>query len=294
MPFKSLDWWLTLPQHIIPQHWLTYAAGWLAEVEAAPIKNLLINLFINVYHVNMNEALYPNADHYRNFNDFFTRPLAANARPFDETAEKLISPADGTISQLGNIDDGAIFQAKGFDFTVFELLGGSQSRSEPYKKGQFATIYLSPKDYHRVHMPLSGTLREMIYIPGDLFSVNNRTSEQVPQLFSRNERVVAIFDSPQGPFAMVLVGAMIVGSMETVWHGTVAPGKQVKTYEYKDQNLFLKKGEEMGRFKLGSTVILCFPEGQVEWEAQWKHNSSIAMGATLGQVKIDQDIALDD
>lgn len=284
MSLFSLDRWLTLPQYLLPQHWLTYAAGWLAEVETAPIKNLLINLFIQVYHVNMNEALYPNADHYKHFNDFFTRPLVADARPFDDNPSKLISPADGTISQQGKINDGAIFQAKGFDFTVFELLGGSRERSQPYLNGQFSTIYLSPKDYHRVHMPKSGTLREMIYIPGDLFSVNNRTSENVPRLFSRNERVVAIFDSEQGPFALVLVGAMIVGSMETVWHGTVAPGQQVQTYNYKDQNIFLKKGEEMGRFKLGSTVILCFPEGQVEWDEQWQHNSPVKMGETLGKI----------
>jgi len=229
----------------------------------------------------MDEAAEPNPEAYAHFNDFFTRELKADARPFVDEKGSIACPADGCISQIGDIELGRIFQAKGHRFSMKELLGGSNEVAELFDGGKFATIYLSPKDYHRVHMPVTGTLKEMIYVPGKLFSVSPLTAYEVPRLFARNERMIAIFDTEHGPMAMILVGAMIVASIETVWAGLVTPPKrELKQIDYGYQPK-LKKGEEMGRFKLGSTVILLFGANKVSWAEQLQANVDVRMGELL-------------
>ena len=279
----SKDQLLTLPQYLVPHHALSRLVGSLAESEIESVKNFLISQFINIYKVNMNEALYPSPSAYKNFNEFFTRPLKAGARPIAKGDNSVVCPADGAISQFGNIKDGRIFQAKGHSFSAVELLGGNSERAAPFVDGEFITVYLSPKDYHRVHMPTQGKLTEMIYVPGDLFSVNNRTAEQVDNLFARNERLVAMFDTEQGPMALVLVGAMIVAAIETVWAGTVAPSKSEKvvTTSYHDRNIKLHKGEEMGRFKLGSTAIVLFPKDTIRWQEELRAGQPVQMGQLM-------------
>lgn len=279
----SLDKLLTLPQHLVPHHGLSRLIGGLATSELEPLKNFLIKNFIKIYNVNMDEALYPDPTSYRNFNEFFTRPLRANARPIDSDENTLVCPADGAVSQYGKIKSGRIFQAKGHSYSARELLGGDAKRAEPFLDGEFITVYLSPKDYHRVHMPLRGRLKEMIFVPGDLFSVNNRTAEQVDNLFARNERVVAMFETDLGPMALVLVGAMIVASIETKWHGTVAPSTQKRTVvtSYDENSFTLNRGEEMGRFKLGSTAIVLLPKDSITWENKVQACLGVRMGEKL-------------
>ena len=275
-----------LAQHIIPQHALSRTAGLLAETENPSIKQYLINTFAKNFDVNMAEALEPDLSKYKNFNAFFTRALKPNARPIDTTPNTFVSPADGAISQLGPILGQQIFQAKGHDYYVQDLLGGDEKLSTPFINGSFATVYLSPKDYHRIHMPVDGTLKQMIYVPGDLFSVNTTTSENVSNLFARNERVICLFDTDHGPMAMVLVGAMIVAGIETVWAGEVAPAKRKRAVTQYDPSilneLHLKKGEEMGRFKLGSTVILLFGDNQVVWNESLEEGTPVRMGESMG------------
>ncbi|MBL4795468.1 MAG: phosphatidylserine decarboxylase [Pseudomonadales bacterium] len=275
-----------MAQYVVPQHALSKAAGLLAQSKNPLIKNYFIKTFANAYDVNMKEAMVPELEQYDNFNAFFTRALKPGARPIDETSSSFVSPADGAISQLGKINEQRIFQAKGHDYRVRDLLGGDRNLAETFINGSFATIYLSPKDYHRVHMPVDGTLKQMIYVPGDLFSVNTTTSENVPNLFARNERLVCIFDTDHGPMAMVLVGAMIVAGIETVWAGDAAPTKRTPTItQYsadKLENIHLKKGEEMGRFKLGSTVVLLFGEGKVFWDDALKEGTAVKMGESIG------------
>jgi phosphatidylserine decarboxylase len=274
-------------QYITPQHLLSRAAGKVADCEVAGFKNPLINWFIKKYNVNMSEAELQSAQDFKSFNDFFTRQLKADARTIDESADAIISPVDGAISQLGQIQQGQIFQAKGQSFSIVELLGGDAERAQPFMGGNFATIYLAPKDYHRIHMPCAGTLREMVYIPGKLFSVNPVTAENVPRLFARNERVAAIFDTEFGPMVMVLVGAMIVASIETVWSGLVAPiQRNVKSTSYgiSNEEIKLEKGAEMGRFKLGSTVVVAFPPNATEFVESLKATSVVRMGQTFGSI----------
>lgn len=273
-------------QHVIPQHLLSRAVGALAEAEMEWVKNPLINLFIKKFGVNMSEAQRQTASEFSCFNDFFTRELIDGARPIEGDASVLCSPADGAVSQRGEIVDGRIFQAKGQDYCLTELLGGDAKRAAPFMGGEFATIYLSPKDYHRVHMPMAGKLRDMIYVPGDLFSVNQVTAENVPRLFARNERVVCIFDTDKGPMAMVLVGAMIVAAVETVWAGHIAPPRrELKVSEYgAPVDVALDKGAEMGRFKLGSTVILCHPKGVVDWKDAFEAGSPVRMGEAIADL----------
>ena len=271
-------------QYLIPQHLLSRLVGWLAASEIRWLKNTFISFFIRRYNVNMSEAQRKSADEFRCFNDFFTRELEEGVRPLAEGDNQIVSPADGAVSQLGKIENGRIFQAKGQDYSLIELLGGSSGRAEEFMGGEFATIYLSPKDYHRVHMPLTGTLREMVYVPGDLFSVNKTTAENVPRLFARNERVVAIFDTEQGPMAMVLVGAMIVAAVETVWAGLITPPKrELKVVDYTSpQAVTLQKGEEMGRFLLGSTVVLCFGKDKIHWLESLQADTPLNMGEAIG------------
>ena len=272
-------------QHIAPQHSLSRAAGWLANCTWPWLKNPLINLFAQKYQINWQEAEFEQAEDYLCFNDFFTRPLKSGMRPIDPQANSIASPADGAVSQLGKIEDDRIFQAKGFDFTTEELLADGQL-AEPFWGGNFATIYLSPKDYHRVHMPVAGTLTDMIYVPGRLFSVNDDTTNSVPRLFARNERVVCLFDTEFGRMAMVLVGAMIVASVETVWAGQVAPVKrQILKHCYQNQApIHLEKGAEMGRFKLGSTVVMLFENNNIQFNADMENGSLVTVGSALGQV----------
>jgi phosphatidylserine decarboxylase len=248
-------------QYLLPQHPVSRLVGRLARSTWKPFKNTFIKWFIRRYQVNMEEALVADPESYASFNDFFTRALKPGVRPINSNKDLIVSPADGVINQSGRITSGRIIQAKGRDFSLTELLGGNDERARPFIEGCFATVYLSPQDYHRVHMPIGGTLKEMVFIPGKLFSVNQITAESVPNLFARNERVVCLFDTERGPMAMVLVGAMIVASVDTVWAGNICPaGRQVCVTGYVNQlpPLKIERGEEMGRFKLGSTVILLF------------------------------------
>lgn len=274
-------------QYIIPQHLLSRCVGKIADCEWPWVKNNFISWFIGRYNVNMEEAADPEPFNYKNFNAFFTRELNAAARPIIEGADTIACPADGAISQVGTIDSGRIFQAKGQTYSLVELLGGDEAIAKPFQNGQFATVYLSPKDYHRVHMPLTGKLKSMTYVPGDLFSVNTTTAENVPRLFSRNERAVCIFETDAGPMAVILVGAMIVAGIETVWAGQVAPIKrEIRTQHYlsKQKAIKLKKGEEMGRFKLGSTAIVLFGPEVMQWRDDLEATSPTTMGEQLGTV----------
>ncbi|MCP5207572.1 MAG: phosphatidylserine decarboxylase [Hahellaceae bacterium] len=279
----SFDNLFVLSQYLVPQHGLSRAAGLLANSQSPAIKNAFIEWFVEKYQVNMAEAERPNPQDYATFNEFFTRALKEGARSIDQSADSVISPVDGAISQIGAIEHGRVFQAKGQSFSLTELLGGDIERAKPFLGGNFTTIYLSPKDYHRIHMPITGTLREMVFVPGKLFSVNPVTAEKVSSLFARNERVVAIFDTELGPMAMVLVGAMIVASIETTWAGIVAPRKGgIQTYKYEgDEAITIEKGEEMGRFRLGSTVILAFPQNSMDWETILSGGDDLRLGQKI-------------
>ncbi|MDX1635518.1 MAG: archaetidylserine decarboxylase [Marinobacter sp.] len=275
-----------LSQYVIPQLTITRLAGKFADSEAIPtVKNSVVKWFVRRYGVDMSEALEPDPTAYPSFNAFFTRALKPGVRPLAEGESVVISPVDGAMSQLGQIRGDRVFQAKGQSFSLLELLGGDVARAEPFAEGQFATIYLAPKDYHRIHMPVAGTLREMVHIPGKLFSVNPVTAQNVPNLFARNERVVSIFDTEFGPMAMVLVGAMIVGSVETTWAGVVAPGGREVTgtrYDTLEKPIRFEKGDEMGRFRLGSTVILVFPKGVAHWDPGMDAARNVRLGDALG------------
>lgn len=278
-----------ISQHLLPHHLLSRLVGCVAECRIRWFKNTFTAWFARRYQVNMNEALVEDLTAYEHFNAFFTRALKDGARPLDSTPGAILCPADGAVSQLGPIEHGRIFQAKGHSFSVLELLGGDAERAAPFMGGDFATIYLSPRDYHRVHAPLAGTLREMVYVPGRLFSVNQSTAENVPELFARNERVVCLFDTEHGPMAVVLVGAMIVASIETVWAGLVTPPKrELKTFRYDEAArapISLEKGAELGRFKLGSTAIVLFGPEQILWAEGLAAGSAVSMGQLLALPK---------
>jgi phosphatidylserine decarboxylase len=270
-----------LPQYLIPKQALTVLAGKFASAKAGNTTTAVIRWFVKRYQVNMAEAANPDMASYATFNDFFTRPLKPGARPL--AAADLVSPVDGAISQLGPIERDQIFQAKGHSYSTTALVGGDAALAAQFQDGHFATLYLSPRDYHRIHMPCDGVLRRMIYVPGDLFSVNPTTARGVPGLFARNERVVCVFDSPHGPFVLTLVGATIVGSMATVWHGLVNPPRPGTLWErsYADDAPKLAKGAEMGRFLLGSTVVLLFPKGPLQFNPQWAAAGAIRMGEKM-------------
>lgn len=275
-----------LSQYLLPHHLLSRLIGYAADCRAAWFKNRLIGWFAKQYQVDMSEAQVEDLEAFEHFNAFFTRALKPGARPLAQGSDAVLCPADGAVSQLGKIEHGRVFQAKGHSFSLVELLGGDTERAAPFMGGAFATIYLSPKDYHRVHMPLAGTLTEMVYVPGRLFSVNQNTAENVPELFARNERVVCLFATERGPMAVVLVGAMIVASIETVWAGLVTPPKRsLKTFRYDDAArapIALDKGAELGRFKLGSTAIVLFGADQVQWAQELAAGSPVQMGQLLG------------
>ena len=269
---------LTLPQYLLPQHALTGLVYRLTRIELRWFKNLLINIFIMLFKVNMQEAEKPFADHYASFNDFFTRQLKDEARQSSIDSDKVNSPVDGTISQLGNIDELQIFQAKGKNYSVEQLLAGDKDLCQQFRHGLFATLYLSPRDYHRIHMPVSGKLQQTIYVPGKLFAVNNAAVSTVDGLFARNERFISIFDTPHGTMALVMVGALFVGSMETVWAGQVTPASErvLENKSYVEEDISLEQGEEMGRFNMGSTVILLFEQERFKWLQQLQAGNAIA------------------
>lgn len=269
----------SLLQYPLPQHTLSRLTGKFGECDNRWVKSTLINAFIKRFNVDMSQALEPDPSTYATFNAFFTRALKTDARPL---GEGILSPADGTLSQYGRLQAGQLVQAKGHTYSAQTLLGGDTSLAEEFLGGSFATVYLSPRDYHRVHMPVTGTLREMIYVPGRLFSVNQATANYVPGLFARNERLVCIFDTEHGPMAMVLVGAMIVAAIETVWSGQVTPlAGQPQRMQF-GQPITLEKGAEMGRFKLGSTVVMCFTK-PVNF-ADYPKGVMVSMGQSLGNI----------
>jgi len=270
-------------QYVLPKRWLTSFAGRIAGAEKGERTTRLIRWFVAKYAVDMSEALDPDIASYNSFNAFFTRPLKADARPI--TAADFACPVDGAISQLGAINDHHILQAKGHLFITTGLLGGDSALAEEFRNGSFANLYLSPRDYHRLHMPCDGRLVSMTYVPGSLFSVNPATARGVPNLFARNERVICVFESPEhGTFATVLVGATIVGSMATVWHGVVKPkpATRIMQWTYTDQNIVLEKGEEMGRFLLGSTVVMLFRQDRIVFSEDWAPERSVRLGETMG------------
>ena len=275
------DFLAVLPQYLLPKRLLTEAIGKLAGTHGGVLTHAAIRRFIARYRVDMSEALDPRIESYATFNEFFTRPLRAGARPLAEAP--WISPVDGAISQIGKIEGDQIFQAKGHHYTTRALVGGDAALAAQFENGAFATLYLSPKDYHRIHMPCAGTLRRMIYVPGDLFSVNPTTARGVTGLFARNERVVCVFESAHGPFVLVLVGATIVGSMATVWHGVVNPPRtrDVREWRYEGEAVVLAQGMEMGRFLLGSTVVMLFPRDTVRFNPDWAPVRGIRLGEQM-------------
>ena len=271
-----------LPQYLIPKQALTVLAGKLAGAEAGSLTTSVIRWFVGRYGVNMAEAANPDIASYASFNEFFTRPLRDGARPL--AAADFICPVNGAISQFGAIERDQIFQAKGHSYSTTALVGGDRELAAQFEDGSFATLYLSPRDYHRIHMPCAGRLTRMIHVPGALFSVNPTTARGVPGLFARNERVVCVFDSPHGPFVLTLVGATIVGSMATVWHGVVNPPRpgHLREWNYADQQIALRQGDEMGRFLLGSTVVMLFPKGVVQFNPDWAPAQAIRLGEAMG------------
>lgn len=272
-----------LLQHLLPKQAMTSLAGRIAGASAGSATTRLIRWFVKRYGVDMTEAANADIASYKSFNDFFTRPLRIGARPL--ACADFICPVDGAISQFGAIDDHHILQAKGHSFTVTALVGGDHALAAKFRHGGFANLYLSPKDYHRLHMPCDGILTRMIYVPGALFSVNPVTARGVPNLFARNERVVCVFESPEhGPFAMILVGATIVGSIATTWHGVINPIRTKKPSEwtYPDQHVHLKQGEEMGRFLLGSTIVMLFRQGAIAFNEEWAPERPVRFGEVMG------------
>lgn len=273
--------------NLLPKQALTELAGWGASKRAGWLTKAVIDAFVWFYKVDMKEAQKPDTASYRTFNDFFVRPLRDDARPLNTDPNQLILPADGAISQLGRIEGDQIFQAKGHTYSLEALLAGQAAMVDLFRDGEFVTTYLAPRDYHRVHMPCNGILREMIYVPGDLYSVNPLTAQNIPNLFARNERVICLFDTEFGPLAQILVGATIVGSIETVWAGTVTPPREgvIKRWSWpgaeEEGSVVLLKGQEMGRFKLGSTVINLFAAGKVQLAESLAAESKTRLGEPL-------------
>lgn len=278
----------TITQYLLPHKFISLLAHLSANCKIVCIKNFLIRYFISRYAVNMSEAIETNPFAYPSYNHFFTRQLKPECRPIDPAPNTIVSPADGLIAQIGTINQQRIIQAKGQDYSVIELLGGDIAASAYFNNGNFTTVYLAPKDYHRVHMPLAGKLLQMRYIPGQLFSVNTHAAENIPNLFARNERVVTIFETEIGKMAVILVGAMIVGSIETVWAGTISPPhfKTINTWEYEclEQPIEIDKGAELGRFKLGSTVIVLFEQNTMAWDDLINCGINIKMGQRIGAI----------
>lgn len=275
---------ITLIHTLTPHHLLSRFVGILAHSKQPWVKNTFIKWFVKQYKVDMTDAKIPNPAEFESFNAFFTRELKSGARSIDQAEGSIASPVDGAVSQIGTIENGQLIQAKGMNYELLQLLGGDQVHAALYKGGKFATLYLAPKDYHRVHMPVSGTLEQMVYVPGRIFSVNQFSAAHVPNLFARNERVICRFATNYGKMALVLVGAMIVASIKTVWEGIVAPhqSKSIKTWDYSDKKITLEKGDEMGAFQLGSTVIMLL-ENHSSWDEALTENVEIRMGQKIGE-----------
>jgi phosphatidylserine decarboxylase len=271
-----------MPQYLMPKRLITQFAGKVANLRGGALTHAIIRRFVAKYGVNMAEAADPRIESYPTFNEFFTRPLREGLRPIADA--DFVCPVDAAISQFGPIEHDQIFQAKGHSYSTRALVGGDQQLAHQFDHGHFATLYLAPKDYHRIHMPCEGRLKRMIYIPGDLFSVNPLTARHVPHLFARNERVVCVFDTAHGPFVNVLVGATIVGSVATVWHGIVNPPRtrDIREWHYDDKDIVLAKGAEMGRFLLGSTVVMLFPKNVVTFVTDWAPSKSVRLGEAMG------------
>ncbi len=281
-------------QYAMPKHAISRLVGKLAAAKMGWLTTKLIDVFIKAYNINMSEAKLKSADDFETFNDFFTRELEEGARTIDQNDDTLCYPVDGAISQQGDIIEGKLIQAKGFDYSLTSLLGGDARTAAPFQEGKFSCIYLAPKDYHRIHMPMAATLREMIYVPGELFSVNPLTANNVPDLFARNERVVTIFDTDHGALAMVLVGATIVASIETTWAGTITPpaGKDIFRWQYPAAGIdaiTFKKGDEMGRFKLGSTVVSIFAPNMIEFAPDAEPETVTRLGELYASLTKEND-----
>ena len=277
----------TLPQYILPHHFLSRLMSKFTHSEIKLWKNLIINQIIKFYGVNMSEAKEQDINNFTSFNHFFTRELKSNVRPVTNDEDAIACPADGAVSQAGLIEQGKIFQAKGKSFSAVDLLGGDEARAKPFENGNFTTIYLSPKDYHRLHMPVTGELTEMIHIPGRLFSVNNATANSVNGLFARNERVACLFETEFGPMALILVGAIFVSSIETTWHGVVTPPSisSVQNWTYTENETVIAKGKEMGRFNMGSTIIVMFAKDNINWNAELIAGETVELGEKIGERK---------
>jgi phosphatidylserine decarboxylase len=278
------DFLAVFPQYILPKQALTSLAGKFAGARAGSLTTATIRRFVARYGVNMAEAANPDIAAYPTFNEFFTRPLKSGARPLADA--DFVCPVDGAISQFGPIERDQIFQAKGHHYSTTALVGGDRELAARFDDGAFATIYLSPRDYHRIHMPCAGRLRRMIHVPGELFSVNPATARGVPGLFARNERVVCVFDTAHGPFVLVLVGATIVGSMATTWHGVVNPPRpgKIREWRYDEEAIEFVKGQEMGRFLLGSTVVLLFPAGVASFSPAWSSSKPVRLGEAMASL----------
>jgi len=272
-----------LPQYLLPKQALTALAGKAAGAQAGKLTTTVVDWFVQRYKVDMAEAANPDTASYPTFNAFFTRALKPGARPLAQAG--LICPVDGAISQFGAVQRDQILQAKGHHYSTTALVGGDAALAAQFVDGSFATLYLSPRDYHRIHMPCDGRLLRMIHVPGALFSVNPTTARGVPGLFARNERVVCVFESQHGPFVLALVGATIVGSMATVWHGVVNPPRpgRLRDWRYDDQRIELKQGEEMGRFLLGSTVVMLFPKPTLRFNPAWSAGRAIRLGEAMAE-----------
>lgn len=278
------DYLKSLPLYLLPHHAISRLTLRLTRIRTRWFKNAFIRWFAEHYEINREEALYQQEEDFEHFNAFFTRQLAPGTRPIEGDECTVVSPADGHISQIGDIDDDRLFQAKGHLFSISELLGGDAEAAGLFRNGSFMTVYLSPRDYHRLHMPLTGKLQKTLYVPGRLFSVAPHTTRVVPRLFARNERLVAIFDTCAGPMAMVLVGAINVAAIETVWAGLVTPPhrREVETCEFTDADIVLERGAEMGRFNMGSTVIVLFGEAAVRWQTMLIAEAPLRMGEAIG------------
>jgi phosphatidylserine decarboxylase len=280
MPATWRERLLAWPFYILPQHGISWLMYQLARIRIVPIKNFIIDVYTRLNTVNMQEAVIEDKFAYESLNAFFTRALKPESRPMDTTPDSWVCPVDGSVSQADAITEGRIIQAKGCDYSLLELLGGDAERATAFNNGHFATLYLSPRDYHRIHMPLTGTLEQMTYIPGRLFSVATHTVNAIPRLFARNERAVCYFNTEQGPMVLVLVGAINVSAMETVWHGHIKSNGKIQHFDYSQKNIQLQRGEEMGRFNLGSTVIVLGGEN-MEWDTAIMAGKEVKLGQRL-------------
>lgn len=289
-----MDYLKSLPQYLLPHHALTGLGYRATRIRHRAFKNFLIDTFMRLYSIDLSEAREQDPHAYPDFNSFFTRALRPDARPLAAEPDAVVSPVDGVVSQAGEIEEGQILQAKGRYFSVRQLLGGSEERAARFAGGRFVTLYLSPRDYHRIHMPCTGTLQEMIHIPGRLFGVGAHTTRVIPGVFARNERVAAIFDTAAGPMALIMVGAMFVSCIETVWAGVVTPprGHEVAVSDYRELPtgpVVLERGQEAGRFNMGSTVIVLFPQHGIEWLPGVLPGARVRMGQGIGVIRADTD-----